>query len=62
MSEMVYRCVGGSQVGADGVCVEHGETACVIGVRVPTARDDFAQRSPDAERETSPSTPSRQQD
>lgn len=25
-------CVGGSEVDPDGVCVEHGETACVTSV------------------------------
>ncbi len=60
MSEMVYRCVGGGEAGDDGVCLEHGETACVIGVRVPSTRDDYAVRSDDPEREKSESTSGRQ--
>lgn len=28
----ILTCVGGGAVGADGVCIEHGETACVIGL------------------------------
>jgi hypothetical protein len=62
MSEMVYRCISGAQVGDDGVCVEHGETACVIGVRVPAARDDYGSRPSDPQRETATSTSSRRRD
>ena len=32
MRKVMYPCVGGGVVGADGVCTEHGETACVMGV------------------------------
>ncbi len=34
MSEMIFQCVGGSPADAEGICCEHGEAACVIGVRV----------------------------
>lgn len=34
MSEMIFQCVGGSPADPEGVCTEHGESACVIGVRV----------------------------
>ena len=61
MSDMVYRCVGGAQVGTDGVCTEHGETACVIGVRVPSTRDDHAP-SADSGRVTAPSASSGRSD
>lgn len=33
----VYTCIGGGAVDADGVCVEHGETACVIGFTLRVA-------------------------
>jgi hypothetical protein len=55
MNDMVYRCISGAQAGDDGVCVEHGESACVIGVRVPSRRDDYAVQSRDPERETTAS-------
>ena len=29
---VTYMCVSGSPADDDGVCVEHGETACVIGI------------------------------
>ncbi len=32
----VYMCVTGAPADDSGVCVEHGETACVISVRKPT--------------------------
>jgi hypothetical protein len=57
MSEMVYRCIGGSEVGEDGVCLEHGETACVIGVRTPSAPAQKARDDDDAERDESNSIP-----
>ena len=41
---MTYVCISGSQVDADGVCVEHGETACVIGVPV---RSGLQRQDPD---------------
>lgn len=28
----VYLCLFGGLVGDDGVCAEHGETACVVGI------------------------------
>lgn len=39
MSDMIYRCISGAAAGNDGVCSEHGESACVIGVRVPSRVD-----------------------
>jgi hypothetical protein len=53
MNEIMYRCIGGGEAGSDGVCVEHGETACVIGVRVLAKQDDYALHAPVRERETS---------
>jgi hypothetical protein len=64
MNEMSYRCIGGGLAGNDGVCVEHGETACVIGVRirVPSPQDFYADRAPEREgaRETASASMSRQ--
>ena len=32
MDDMIHLCVGGALADSDGVCTEHGETACVIGL------------------------------
>lgn len=34
-SDRFEMCVFGSPADADGVCVEHGESACVIGAGPP---------------------------
>ena len=48
-------CVMGGAVGDDGVCVEHGETACVVTVgAVPVPAQAMA--GPDIRGETAPFT------
>lgn len=32
MTKMLYQCVSGAPADEHGVCLEHGEAACVIGV------------------------------
>lgn len=32
---VTYMCVTGAPADEDGVCTEHGETACVIGIPGP---------------------------
>ena len=47
VDRVMYRCMFGGPADDAGVCVEHGETACVVGVTVEAdAEADAALNAP----------------